>query len=81
MSNGHPVDIHWTGGTIPSGQRILMANLDMSVAGCRMALVGTGWSTSHLVSTHRCRNQYFSFVRAPLLVVWGQEEHLLVGEP
>ena len=24
------MDIHWTGGTIPSGQRILMANLDMS---------------------------------------------------
>ena len=30
MSNGYPMDIHWTGGTIPSGQRILMANLDMS---------------------------------------------------
>ena len=30
MSNGRPVDVHWTGGTIPSGQRILMANLDMS---------------------------------------------------
>ena len=25
-----PWDVHWTGGTIPSGQRILMANLDMS---------------------------------------------------
>ena len=32
MSNGHPMDIHWTGGTIPSGQRILMANLDMSAS-------------------------------------------------
>ena len=31
MSSGHPMDIHWTGRTIPSGQRILMANLDMSV--------------------------------------------------
>ena len=30
MSNGYPMDIHWTGGTIPSGQRILMAKLDMS---------------------------------------------------
>ena len=30
MSSGHPMDIHWTGRTIPSGQRILMANLDMS---------------------------------------------------
>ena len=30
MSNGRPVDVHWTGRTIPSGQRILMANLDMS---------------------------------------------------
>ena len=30
MSNGCPVDVHWTGKTIPSGQRILMANLGMS---------------------------------------------------
>ena len=30
MSSGHPIDIHWTGRTIPGGQRILMANLDMS---------------------------------------------------
>ena len=30
MSNGRPVDVHWTGRTIPSGQMILMANLDMS---------------------------------------------------
>ena len=29
MSNGHPMDVHWTGRTIPSGQKILMANLDM----------------------------------------------------
>ena len=31
MSNGCPMDVHWTGRTIPSRQRILMANLDMSV--------------------------------------------------
>ena len=27
---GHPGDIHWAGKTIPNGQRILMANSDMS---------------------------------------------------
>ena len=31
MFSGHPMDIHWTGRTVPSGQRILMVNLDMSV--------------------------------------------------
>ena len=31
MFSGHPMDIHWTGRIIPSGQRILMVNLDMSV--------------------------------------------------
>ena len=30
MSNGHPVDVHWTGKTIPGRQRILMANLGTS---------------------------------------------------
>ena len=30
MSNGCPMDVHRTGRTILSGQRILMANLDMS---------------------------------------------------
>ena len=30
MSNGCPVDVHWTGRTILSRQRILMANLNMS---------------------------------------------------
>ena len=29
-SNGRPMDVHRTGRTILSGQRILMANLDMS---------------------------------------------------
>ena len=29
MSNGCPMNVHWTGRTIPSGQKILMANLDM----------------------------------------------------
>ena len=27
MSNGRPVDVHWTGKTIPGRQRILMENL------------------------------------------------------
>ena len=31
MSNERPMDVQWTGRTILSGQRILMANLDMSV--------------------------------------------------
>ena len=31
MSSGHPMDIHWTGRIIPSGQRILVVNLDTSV--------------------------------------------------
>ena len=31
MSNECPMDVHWTGRTILSGQRILMANLDMTV--------------------------------------------------
>ena len=30
MSNGRPMDVHWTGRTIPRGQRSMMANLDMS---------------------------------------------------
>ena len=30
MSNERPVDVHWTGGTIPGRQRILMANLGTS---------------------------------------------------
>ena len=30
MSNGRPMDVHWTGRTIRRGQRSLMANLDMS---------------------------------------------------
>ena len=30
MSSGCSMNVHWTGRTIPSGQRILMANLDMS---------------------------------------------------
>ena len=30
MSSGRPMDVHLTDRTITSGQRILMANLDMS---------------------------------------------------
>ena len=26
MSNGRPMDVHWTGRAIPSGQKILMAH-------------------------------------------------------
>ena len=38
MSNGCPMDVHWTGRTILSGQRILMANLDMSVFSVQCAV-------------------------------------------
>ena len=41
MSNGSPMDVHWTGRTIPSGQRILMANLDMSAFGYMRAFSRT----------------------------------------
>ena len=38
-----------------------------ALAGCRKALVGTGWTISHLVSTNRLRNHSPPLVGAPLL--------------
>ena len=37
-----------------------------TLASCRTALVGTGWTSSHLVSKNRHRNQS-SFVGVPFL--------------
>ena len=36
-------------------------------AGYRTALVGTGWTISHLVSTNGLRNHSFPLVGAPFL--------------
>ena len=38
-----------------------------ALAGCRTALVGTGWAISHLVSTNRLRNHSPPLVGAPFL--------------
>ena len=46
MSNGRPMDVHRTGRTILSGQRILMANLDMSET--ILTTGKTTGSTNHL---------------------------------
>ena len=40
-----------------------------ALADCRMALVGTGWTTSHPVSTNRCRNHSSPLVGVPFLVL------------
>ena len=55
-----------------------------TLAGCRMALVGTGRTISHFVSTNSHRNHSSALVGAPLLVpyaVFSQEECSLVKEP
>ena len=41
----------------------------VALAGCRMALVGIGWTISHLVSTNQHRNHSSPLVGAPLLVL------------
>ena len=38
-----------------------------ALAGCRKALVSTGWTISHLVSTNRLRNHSHPLVGAPFL--------------
>ena len=38
-----------------------------ALAGCRKALVGTGWTISHFVSTNRLRNYSPPLVEAPFL--------------
>ena len=53
------------------------------LAGCRMALVSTSWTTSHPVGTNGCRNHSSHLVGSLFLVklaVFGQE-CWLVGEP
>ena len=55
-----------------------------AMAGCRTALVGTGWTISHLVSTNGHRNYSSPLLGAPfpdLQAVFSQAEHSLVGEP
>ena len=43
-----------------------------ALAGCRKALVGTGWTISHFVSTNRLRNHSPPLVGAPFLGgAWG----------
>ena len=55
-----------------------------ALAGCRTALLSTGWTISHLVSTngHTCHSS--PLVGRPfleLLAVFSQEERLLAREP
>ena len=38
-----------------------------ALAGCRKALVSTGWTISHLVNTNRLRNHSPPLVEAPFL--------------
>ena len=52
-----------------------------ALTGFRMALVSTGWTSSHLASTNRYRNNSALLVGTPFLVPWvlfSQAEHLLV---
>ena len=53
-------------------------HMGVAMAGYRMALVGTGWTIAHLVSTNRHRNHSSPLVVAPSP---GLEERSLVGEP
>ena len=53
MSNGCPMDVHRTGRTILSGQRILMANLDMSASSLVRKCVG-GVAVSTRYESHGC---------------------------
>ena len=56
----------WVGIFIYSRHALHMA---AALAGCRIALVGTGWTTSHLDSTNGRRNYSSPLVRAPFLVL------------
>ena len=71
----------WGGGRVSARGAVHMA---ATLAGCRKALVGTGWTISHLASTNRLRNHSPPLVGAPfldLLAAFSQVERLLVGEP
>ena len=69
------MDIHWTGRTIPSGQRILMANLDMSDIQCP-----AGNTHNHVAKINYIQTLMFdscSFVprRSPTNKEGNSEEH------
>ena len=40
-----------------------------ALAGCRIALVGTGYTITHPVSTNGCRNHSSPLVETPFLVL------------
>ena len=48
-------------------------HMAVALAGCRMALVGTGWTLSHLVSTNWHRNNSSPLVGLPFLEVCIKE--------
>ena len=52
------------GGRVSARGAVHMA---AALAGCRKALVGTGWTISHLVSTNRLKNHSPPFEGAPFL--------------
>ena len=52
------------GGQVSARGAVHMA---AALVGCRKALVGTGWTISHLVSTNRLRNHSPPLVGAPFL--------------
>ena len=56
------------GGRVSARGAVHMAG---ALAGCRKALVGTGWTISHLVSTNRLRNHSPPLVGAPFLDLWA----------
>ena len=44
-------------------------HMEAVLAGCRKALVGTGWTISLLFNTNGCRNSSSAFVGAPFLAL------------
>ena len=52
------------GGRVSAWGAVHMA---VALAGCRKALVGTGWTISHLVSKNRLKNHSSPLVGAPFL--------------
>ena len=52
-----------------------------ALAGCRPALVGTGWTISHLVSTNGCKKTLFSPCRGTIAGTVGsfQSEGAFAG--
>ena len=52
-----------------------------ALAGGRTALLGTGWTISHLVSTNGRTSHSSPLVGGPFLELFSQEERLLAREP